>query len=175
MLRLAVAASMLLVVAGCSDPEPREPKPTASATPTVAAPTMPAQAKEDSPEGAAAFVDHYIEVLNHASATGDVHELSRLSDPDCDGCQSYIQLYRDTYANGGFFKGGEWEIGELRLVPNGPQTLVTTNVRTAATKYRETSNSREQSGPAETNKISFAVSGTPSRRQISQLALGEAS
>ena len=40
---------------------------------------MPAQAKENTPEGAAAFVGYYDKVLNHASNTGDVTELSRLS------------------------------------------------------------------------------------------------
>ena len=76
---------------------------------------MPAQASEDSPEGAAAFVKHYVDVFNYAAATGDVDELSRLSSPDCTGCQKYIDLYRDTYAAGGYFKGGDWKIGELKL------------------------------------------------------------
>ncbi len=67
-MRLAIAVLLLLVAAGCSEPEPepREPTATASATPTVAEPTMPAQAKENTPEGAAAFVHHYIDVFNYA-------------------------------------------------------------------------------------------------------------
>ncbi|WP_332662819.1 DUF6318 family protein, partial [Aeromicrobium sp.] len=92
-----VLAALLTLGACSSDPEPKEPKRTASATPTATPPTMPAQAKEDTPEGAAAFVKHYIDVFNYASNTGDVEELSRLSSPDCKGCQSYITLYRDTY------------------------------------------------------------------------------
>lgn len=157
MLRLAVAASVLLAVAGCSDPEPREPKPTASATPTVAAPTMPAQAKEDSPEGAAAFVDHYIEVLNHASATGDVDELSRLSDPDCDGCQSYIQLYRDTYANGGFFKDSDWTVGKLDVRFSERKALVFGTVTAPPGTYAERSDSRPQPGNPTNSDLTFVL------------------
>ena len=58
MLKLVVATSLLVLVAGCTDPEPKEPKPTTSATPTATAPTMPEQAKENTPEGASAFVAH---------------------------------------------------------------------------------------------------------------------
>lgn len=171
MLRLAVAASLLLVVAGCSDPEPREPKPTASATPTVAAPTMPAQAKEDSPEGAAAFVDHYIEVLNHASATGDVHELSRLSDPDCSGCQKYIDLYRDTYEDGGRFRGGEWKPGEMEIDFGEPETYVTTTIAVAKSEYIDESNA-STTEPASSSKVSFGIGHNP--WVVTQLGLGDA-
>ncbi len=107
-----IVLAVLLTLGACSsDPEPKEPKRTAtSATPTATPPTMPAQAKEDTPEGAAAFVKHYIDVFNYASNTGDVEELSRLSSPDCEGCQSYIKLYRDTYKAGGYFKGSDWTL-----------------------------------------------------------------
>ena len=106
-MRRVVTALLLMLLVGCSsDPEPKEPGP--SAKPTITAPTMPPQAKENTHEGAAAFVDHYVKVLNYAAATGDVEELSRLSSPKCDGCQKYIKLYRETYEAGGYFKGGEW-------------------------------------------------------------------
>lgn len=173
MQRLVVAALLLVLVGGCSsDPEPKEPKP--SAKPTITAPTMPAQAKENTDEGAAAFVDHYVQVLNYAAATGDVDELSRLSSPDCQGCQSYIKLYRETYKVGGYIKGGEWKLGELRLRVTDLGTSATTTVATAATRYRENTNSPEQSGAAESNKISFGLTDPASTRKITQLALGEA-
>src|SRR5215204_1221407 len=106
----------LLLVGSCSDPEPKEPKssPTSPA-PTATAPTMPTQAEENTPEGAAAFVKHYIDVFNYASNTGDVEELSRLSSPECEGCQSYIKLYRDTYEAGGYFEGGEWGLSNYEI------------------------------------------------------------
>ena len=112
-----IVLAVLLTLGACSsDPEPKEPKRTAtSATPTATPPTMPAQAKEDTPEGAAAFVKHYIDVFNYASNTGDVEELSRLSSPDCEGCQSYIKLYRDTYKAGGYFKDFGLDVSDVRV------------------------------------------------------------
>lgn len=95
-------ATLALLAACSSDPAPVEPdpSPTTSPTPSIAVPTMPAQASEDSPEGAAAFVKHYVDVFNYAAATGDVDELSRLSSPDCEGCQSYIDKFEDIYSRG---------------------------------------------------------------------------
>jgi len=88
---------------------------SSSTAPAAVVPTMPAQASEDSPEGAAAFVKYYVDVFNYAAATGDVEELTRLSSPDCSGCQSYIKLYKETYAAGGYFRGGDWTIGDLEI------------------------------------------------------------
>ncbi len=112
-----IVLAVLLTLGACSsDPAPKEPKrTTTSASPTATPPTMPAQAKEDTPEGAAAFVKHYIDVFNYAASTGDVEELSRLSSPKCEGCQSYIKLYRDTYKAGGYFKGSDWKLGDFAL------------------------------------------------------------
>ena len=84
---------------------PKEPKRTAtSATPTATPPTMPAQAKEDTPEGAAAFVKHYIDVFNYAASTGDVEELSRLSSPTARAARATSSSTEDTYKAGGYFK-----------------------------------------------------------------------
>ncbi|MFI5428285.1 DUF6318 family protein [Aeromicrobium sp. UC242_57] len=87
-----VLATLLLLGACTSEASsPKQPtdSPTSSgsATPTATAPTMPEQATEDSPEGAAAFVKHWVDVFNYAAQTGDVAELERLSSPDCTGCQ----------------------------------------------------------------------------------------
>lgn len=172
-----VLTAALLVGACSSDPAPKEPAGTPSASsqaPTAAPPTMPAQAREDSPEGAAAFVVYYIDVFNHAARTGDVTELSKLSSPDCTGCQRYIKLYRDTYAAGGYFKGGDWKLGELTLEPSETETFITTEVTSTATAYRRRSGSPERLGPEEKNTITLAVTKEPGRRIVSQMALGGA-
>lgn len=135
---------------------------------------MPAQASEESPEGAAAFVAYYVKVLNYAAATGDVEELTRLSSPDCDGCQTYIALYRDTYEAGGYFRGGDWELGELQLQFDPDETFATTDVRSNPTSYRESAESKPKEGPGSTTKISFGVRRSGAKKLVSQLALGEA-
>ena len=103
--------SSALALVGCSDPEPIEPNgPATSATPTLVAPTRPEAAKEDSEEGAVACVKHYIELLNYAANTGDVEPLRDASDPDCEGCSSYISAFESTYEQGGDVKNFEWTV-----------------------------------------------------------------
>ncbi|MET0821026.1 MAG: DUF6318 family protein, partial [Aeromicrobium sp.] len=146
----------------------------ATTTPAVALPTMPPQASEDSPEGAAAFVKHYVDVFNYAAATGDVKELSRLSAPDCEGCQKYIDLYRDTYAAGGYYRGGDWKIGVLNLRRTSSETFATTQVESGGATYKTDKNAPEQRSATDRIEITFGVSGAGSERRVSQLATGGA-
>jgi hypothetical protein len=174
MLRLVVAAVGLVLIGGCSDPEPKEPRPTTSPTPTITVPTMPASARENSPEGAAAFVKHYIDVFNYASNTGDVTELSKLSDPKCDGCQNYIKLDRDTYRAGGYFRGGEWTPGPMHLDFGSPETYVTATIRSRQSRFRMTRGSAEKSSDETRTKLTYAVSRSDGSWIVTQLALGDA-
>lgn len=170
-----VLATALALGACSSDPAPREPAPTTPSTtaaPTQTVPTPPAQASEDSPEGAAAFVKHYVNVFNYAAATGDVEELSRLSSPTCDGCQSYITLYRDTYEAGGYFRGGDWKIGELRVQVEPEATYVTATAATDPGPYRETESGPELMSTGTDNEVSFAVSQAEGFWKVTQIGLG---
>lgn len=175
---LGTALAALLLVGACSsDPTPREPTvsattPTPSVTPTAVVPTMPKQAGEDSPEGAAAFVKHWVDVFNYAAATGDVEELSRLSSPDCKGCQNYIQLYRDTYAAGGYFKGGDWTLGGLELRSEGQETLVTTRIQSDPSRFRRSNDEAESAGKAVDAELTFGVVGEATHKRVSQIAHG---
>ncbi|MCL8251022.1 DUF6318 family protein [Aeromicrobium fastidiosum] len=173
-----VLVTALTLAACSSDPAPREPDPTRSAsaapTPTATLPTMPPQASEDSPEGAAAFVKHYVDVFNYAAATGDVDELSRLSSPDCEGCQSYIDLYRDTYEAGGYFRGGDWTVDQMDIQVDLNETFATTNVLVAATRYKKDTKAAEVTGPSDSSQVTFGVRRKAREKVISQLALGGA-
>ena len=77
---------------------------------------MPPQASEDSVEGAAAFVKHYVDVFNYAAATGDVDELSRLSSPTCDGCQRYIAKFTQIYEDGDRISQRLWTLTSDELL-----------------------------------------------------------
>lgn len=153
-----VLAALLALSACSSDPLPKEPDPTATtARPTGTPPTLPAQAKQNSPEGAAAFVKHYIDVFNYASNTGNVEELSRLSAPACEGCQRYIRLYRDTYEAGGYFKGSDWKLTQFELKRNADMTTVFVHARSDAGTRRDDANSEAQRGDAEDSELVFVV------------------
>jgi hypothetical protein len=151
-MRVVAALVALLVVAGCAgDPQPKEPKPstTVSASPTVTVPTMPAQAKEDTPSGAAAFVKHYIDVFNYAANTGDVDELSKLSSPKCDGCQSYIREFGSLRAKGKLIVGPLWKLTKVEVTTTKNPLQVTTGV-----------NARVGAG-AKRYKFDFTLSNSP--------------
>lgn len=170
-----IVLTVLLVLGACSsDPEPIEPTRSTSPTPTEAAPAMPAQAKEDSPEGAAAFVKHYIDVFNYAARTGDVRELSALSAPSCEGCQSYIKLYEDTYAAGGYFKDSDWKIGAIRMEFDAPESFATTRVRSGGGRFRTSSSTVEKASAPARTRVTFAVGGDGPAKKVTQLALGTA-
>lgn len=168
-------AALLLLGACSSEPTPLEPEPSRSvtSTPTATPPPMPDQAEQDSPEGAAAFVKHYVDVFNYAAATGDVEELSRLSSPDCEGCQSYIDLYRKTYEDGGYFKGGEWKIGKLVVQMEAEAAYLTTTVDVNKGAFKEDSQSSEKPDVAEKTKVSFAVTSKDGAWLLTQIGLGE--
>jgi hypothetical protein len=172
-----LAAALILLVGACdsSSEEATPQQPTASSSndpaPTATVPTMPAQAAEDSSEGAAAFVKYYVDVFNYAAATGDVDELSRLSSPECDGCQSYIDLYRGTYEAGGYFRGGDWKIGDLHLETRTTESLATTKVTSGRSKFRESRDVAEEIGKGTNTELTFVVSRPDPGRQVTGLML----
>ena len=135
---VATMFSSALSLVGCSDPAPIEPNgPATSATPTQVAPTLPEAAKDDSEEGAVAFVKHYIELLNYASDTGDVERLREASDPKCVGCNSYIELYESTYANGGYFKDSGWKNSHQVSDMQEGELLVFADIEAAGGTFKE--------------------------------------
>ena len=172
-----LAAVLILLLSACDSGSdqatPQEPTASSSSpAPTATVPTMPAQAAEDSSEGAAAFVKYYVDVFNYAAATGDVDELSRLSSPDCDGCQRYIDLYRDTYEAGGYFKGADWTLGDLKLQVTDSATFVTTTAATEPGPYKTSDRGSESVSTGQDNEISFAVQRPSDAWQVTQFGLG---
>ena len=121
------AAALLVVLAGCggdpkADPSPT-PTPSAPVTSPVSttpsAPVMPEEANADTKAGAIAFVKYYIELINHAQATGDVVALEAVEDPACKSCQSARSGVASHYQAGGSVDGGEWRVHSASAVQNG--------------------------------------------------------
>jgi len=112
MKRLYVVA-FALVLAGCGgDPPPAAPSPpspSASST-SLAAPVMPERAKEDSREGAVAFVRHYVRLINFAQATGDSTGLRAASWKSCQACSRVSDAIDRLYKAGGHIEGGRWNL-----------------------------------------------------------------
>lgn len=110
MKRLYLVA-LALLLSGCGgDPPPAAPPPPSPVRTTPAAPVMPEGAKEDSKEGAIAFVRHYVQLLNYAQSTGDTGPLVELSGIGCKSCTRVRNAIGEIYTAGGRIKGGEIEL-----------------------------------------------------------------
>ncbi|MBC7630399.1 MAG: hypothetical protein H7290_02805 [Flavobacterium sp.] len=118
---------------------------------------MPAQAKLNTREGAAAFVKHYIDVFNYASNTGDTTELRRLSSPMCEGCQSYITLYERTYKAGGYFKDSDWKLGVLKLDFGKLEPIVYGSVSSPPGVILDSAHSKPHAGHPESSDLTFIL------------------
>lgn len=112
-----IGVVLVLAAGGCSAGATQEPspttsrsvvteQPTATASETVPAPPeMPAEAKEMTAEGAAAFAVYWFEAVEFAYATGETDQLSELATENCEFCKATIAKIADQYASGGRFEG----------------------------------------------------------------------
>src|SRR4051794_697515 len=104
---LVGAVVLLLALAGCggdpkADPSPSPSVPSASPVSTTPAPpALPEAAKANTKAGAIAFVKYYVQLINHAQATGDVAALAAVEDPGCSSCASGRRLLKKIYESGG--------------------------------------------------------------------------
>lgn len=129
---LLLAAAALLGSTACSDnpaPPPLEPDPSASTPiePTGspdAAPTLPPEARENTPAGAEAFVRYWVETLNYAGATGDVGPLRDASAPECAACEGIADGIERVEQSGGTIDGGAWIVTEVTAIPGIEGTVV---------------------------------------------------
>ena len=163
----ALAIAMLLLLSSCTDdPGPIEPKPSA---PKATAPSPPAQVRQDTPEGAAAFVSHYIEVLNFAARTGNVSPLTALTSPRCDGCREYIGLYKDVYAAGGNFEGGEWSPSDFELEVHRKTTDVFVRIDADEGRVKPNASSSTRTEKAFDGDVVFEVDSHAKDRKVHRL------
>ncbi|WP_268878828.1 DUF6318 family protein [Aeromicrobium yanjiei] len=171
---IVLATALALGACSSSDPAPIEPQRSATTpTPTATAPPMPDQARQDSPEGAAAFVKHYVDVFNYAAATGDVEELTRLSAPTCEGCQSYISLITKTYGDGGYFKGGKWALSEIEVEQSSSTRRVFAHLDAPAGTQRVDEVSEPGPTSPENAELAFIVTSTQGENLVSKLVRAE--
>jgi len=124
LVRMAAAAlAGITLLAGCSDSGgANETLPSTSSTaaetsaslPPLGPPDlpMPAQAREQTPEGVRAFAKYYIELINIASSDLDATYLRSLS-RDCDTCNRIADDAEDDRAAGYIYQGGALTITSI--------------------------------------------------------------
>ncbi len=135
-----------LALSGCSSsaaqaPPRALPTPSASATP-VASPspsatatpiptpttlaTVPAAAQPTTPQGAAAFVKFFFVELNVAFQSGETGQISRLSDPMCGVCSTYVTALKKDRLLGKHIVGESFGSIQAEAAPaEGEITFVT--------------------------------------------------
>lgn len=165
MRRVVIISCLLLVITACRSQEPIEPTPTpkptattsSAADPDIKAPTLPAQARKNTAEGAASFVGYWVQTLNFASRTGDTRQLRRISDEDCGGCTSYAELFEKTYADGGFFRDSDWSIRKLKIKQGGSEHLILARVTAPPGTYRKSAGQPVRNGTREDSRLAFTL------------------
>jgi hypothetical protein len=122
---------MLLLVGACqANPEPSPfagPESTApaatppSASPTATPPELPRAATGTDRAAAKAFVRHYIDLVNHAMATGDVAPVVEASGQACESCEAVVDRVQEVYEQGGSIESQGWKITVISPVPGQPK------------------------------------------------------
>lgn len=130
--RRVVAASVLLVLAGCSDdppvPPPLTPATSASTPAGLVEPTLPAAAARPDAAGATAFAEFYWEMATYAQASGDADALRELGAATCEACAAGADAVADIYSSGGTIIGGAYT-PTVRAVAKLGANVVTYRVR----------------------------------------------
>ena len=112
----ALAIAALLLLSSCTDePAPIEPKSSPTAKSPAIAPALPSEATKETPDGAIAFVNHWINVLNFAVNTGAVEKIRDLNDPKCKGCRSYEDQVKMSNRGGAEVRDFKWTGGKSSL------------------------------------------------------------
>ncbi|MFW0156003.1 DUF6318 family protein [Rothia sp. P6271] len=71
----------------------------------VPKPVFPEAAREETLEGAEAFIRYWVDLRNYASSTGDVDDISRITAPDNEREQNFYNSLKKAYP------AGQWVVG----------------------------------------------------------------
>ena len=155
--RRALAAALALALAatlsGCqSNPEPpplerAATSPSPAPSPTLAALTLPPEARGTSKAAAKAFVRHWVDVLNYAGPSGDTQALRELSYEDCAACSAIADFIDEVHEAGGEISGEGWEVQTAQVVSGerGRDVVVDAQVRVHPQQVRIARHGRTKS------------------------------
>lgn len=110
----ALAIATLLLLSSCTDdPEPIEPKTSATQSQVPTEPAMPDSARKDTPSGAANFVDYWVSTFNYGAQTGKVEPMLSHAG-DCKPCRAYARDFRSLPAKKRA-TGMAWSLTDVRV------------------------------------------------------------
>lgn len=129
--RLAAVALCLplLAAAACSGDDSTEPDGAPSSSSNASqAPTLRAEAKATSLDGAEAFARHWVEALNHASTSGDTTYLRTLG-MGCKACSAMADGIDELYVAGGRLESSGWRVLKAHATPANAERTVVVRLR----------------------------------------------
>ncbi len=148
----AVLVGLCCLVSGCSggDPPPSNPTVTTSTSgvatttaapsttiPPTGAPVLPDAARQQSPEGAEAFVRHWFDVSTYAFANLDSAALLALG--DCLTCTALAGTLDEIASRGNRLDGGAADVMSVTSAPITAEATATVNASFVAAEAREIS------------------------------------
>lgn len=162
---VVAGCALTLTVGACSPDDPPTPTPTTAApepaNPDATPPPLPDQAAQFTPNGLSAFARYYLRAVGAAGRSGDTATLRELSDPDCTGCQKYVDYFDSLENDGGRIDGQEWTATRNSQVRfdrrKNAESYVTTTISISAGSIRKTRDSEPQQTLASNDKVTLAL------------------
>lgn len=102
--------------AATSEPEETTEEPTTEEPDAKGPPEMPAEAEEQTEEGAVAFARHYVETLNYAMSNPRAGIVEPLALDNCATCDNFEELVAYGETEGEYLAEPMAEIGELTSI-----------------------------------------------------------
>lgn len=77
-------------------------------------PELPEEAKQETPEGAQAYAEHYIALLTYAFKTGQTQELKDSYNAECESCIKRTTRIETIYSGGGWADGEGYIVEDMQ-------------------------------------------------------------
>lgn len=142
--RIALAAVALpLLLGSCAD-DPPVPQMPETSSPT-SEPTEPESSSAPQPwdeqteDGAVAFAEHWIDLLNGARLEADFEPFRAASAPSCKTCASFLDVLQQLHAPGALYESKPWRVRQTVVTsrPKNGKAQVAVRVFAPAERVRE--------------------------------------
>lgn len=118
-----------------SEPEETTEEPTTEEPDAEGPPEMPAEAEEQTEEGAIAFATHYLELINYTGRYPEVGVLEPLAAESCESCRNHEESVSYSVENEEYLKEDTWELGDPETIFTGDGARVAVPVQQPEQSY----------------------------------------
>jgi hypothetical protein len=125
---------------------------------------------KETPDGAIAFVKHWISAFNFAVNEGTAKEFEVLNDPDCGGCKSYQDEIARLNRGGAEVRDFEWTGRKSHLTDDRKLEV---SVESSAYEVRDSQTDEWSKVKGARYRLGFDLSWTEDRWVVHQLYIPE--